>query len=313
MSRSTLLWGASLVAVALLQFVLPDWLVFILTLGFAKSLVAVGVVLLMRAGLVSFGQGLFLAAGAYVAAFATQFWHVNEVLILLAIGAATGFILSYLIGLLIARYREIFFGMLSLAFSMAVYGALVKTYALGGSDGFNIPPPTILGYQLEARSLQLVAYFLALGSVVVTAYLTHLYSEAPIGYVMKAIRDNEIRVEYLGGSVGGAVARTFALAGALAGLSGALLGVAVGHVDPGLAYWTTSGEFVFVGLLSGTGSVLAPVGGSILIEFLKTYAYKYAPYTWQMVLGSIMLVIILFLPGGLWSLYERVRMREVKT
>jgi len=87
----------------------------------------------------------------------------------------------------------------------------------------------------------------------------------------------------------------------------------VGHIDPELAYWTTSGEFVFIALLGGAGSVFAPLGGAIIYELVKSYAFKYAPYTWQMALGAIMLVIILFLPGGLWTLVERAATRRAKT
>jgi branched-chain amino acid transport system permease protein len=78
-------------------------------------------------------------------------------------------------------------------------------------------------------------------------------------------------------------------------------------VDPDLAYWTTSGEFVFVALLSGTANVMAPLVGAFLLELLRTYAFEYAPYTWQMILGVTMLMVILFLPGGIWSIGSKYR------
>jgi branched-chain amino acid transport system permease protein len=79
---------------------------------------------------------------------------------------------------------------------------------------------------------------------------------------------------------------------------------ASGHIDPEMAYWTTSGEFVFVTLLAGTGHVAAPFIGAFLFELLRTYALEYAPYTWQMVLGGAMLLVIVFMPRGLWSLFQ---------
>jgi branched-chain amino acid transport system permease protein len=75
-----------------------------------------------------------------------------------------------------------------------------------------------------------------------------------------------------------------------------------------MAYWTTSGEFVFVAVLSGTGNVLAPFFGSAIFEGIRTLASQYAPNVWQMTLGIAMLAIIMFLPAGLWSLFRR-RMR----
>ena len=97
------------------------------------------------------------------------------------------------------------------------------------------------------------------------------------------------------------------LAAVLAGAGGALTALAVGHVDPEAAYWTTSGEFVFVAIISGTGSVAAPFLGAVLLELLRKFAYAYAPNTWQLVVGGVMLAVILFLPEGLWSLFRRRR------
>ena len=87
-----------------------------------------------------------------------------------------------------------------------------------------------------------------------------------------------------------------------------LAGMSIGHVEPDMAYWTTSGQFVFVALLSGTGNVLAPLIGSFFLELVRIYAVEFSPYTWQMILGTVMLLVILFLPGGLWSL-TRLRRR----
>jgi len=83
--------------------------------------------------------------------------------------------------------------------------------------------------------------------------------------------------------------------------------LSIRHIDPDLAYWTTSGEFVFVAILSGTGNVIAPFLGSLVFEWIKSVAYQYTPYTWQLVLGTAMLLVIMFLPLGLWSLFTRRR------
>jgi branched-chain amino acid transport system permease protein len=74
-----------------------------------------------------------------------------------------------------------------------------------------------------------------------------------------------------------------------------------------MCYWTVSGEFVFVTILSGTGSIAAPFLGSVIFQVIRTYAFEYSPYTWQLVLGGSLLLIILFLPNGLWSLVTRLR------
>jgi len=295
-----------------LGLVLPEWVIFLMALALAKGLVVLSVVLLMRAGLVSFGQGLFYAAAAYAVGFAINRWGIGEATVLLAIGVMASIALAALIGVVIARYREIFFGMLSLAFSMAFYGVLVKAYDVtGGSDGMGIAPPTIFGLVIPPERLRLTVYYLVLICVAIMLYLIYRYIQSPLGTLIRAIRDNEVRVAYLGGSVHRAIYLTYVLAAGLGGLGGVLVAINVGHVDPELAYWTTSGEFVFVALLGGTGSVFAPLVGAVAYELVKSYAFKFSPYTWQMTLGILMLGIIFLLPGGLWSLGQRLRRRQV--
>ena len=100
---------------------------------------------------------------------------------------------------------------------------------------------------------------------------------------------------------------TYVIGATTAGLGGALIAIAAGHIDPDLAYWTTSGEFVFVAILSGIGHVAAPLLGMAVFETIRSFAFQYSPYTWQMVVGISMLAVILLLPSGLWSLFTRRR------
>jgi branched-chain amino acid transport system permease protein len=94
----------------------------------------------------------------------------------------------------------------------------------------------------------------------------------------------------------------YVIAAALAGVGGALAASSVGHIDPEMAYWTTSGEFIFIAILAGTGSVIAPFAGALVYGAIHTMAYDYSPNTWQMSLGIALLVLIVFLPEGVWSL-----------
>jgi branched-chain amino acid transport system permease protein len=97
----------------------------------------------------------------------------------------------------------------------------------------------------------------------------------------------------------------YVISAVLAGIGGALAAIAVGHIDPEMAYWTTSGEFVFVTILAGIGNVIAPFLGAAFFEGVRNVANQYAPNVWQMSLGLAMLAIIMFLPGGLWTLLKR--------
>ncbi len=293
-----------------LGWLLPGWSRFLLTLALARGLVVLGVALLMQAGLVSFGQGLFFAAGAYAVGFAMKYGGVRDAFLATALGALAGLGIAALTGLLLARYRGIFFAMLTLAFSMILYGILLKAYTItGGTDGLRIAPPAFLGHVLPEEHAGIGQYLYTLACAGVFLYLVFRYLESPLGYAVRAVRDNEVRVEYLGLSVSRVLYLTYLLVGVMSGVGGALSALSIGHIVPELAYWTTSGEFVFVALLGGTGSVFAPFIGSALFEFIRTYAYKYAPYTWQMLLGFIMLAIVLFMPGGIWSLSTSIPRR----
>lgn len=308
MNRSyqiALRYAAALAVLAAAGFLLPQWAVFLLNLALSKGLVVLGLLVLWRTGLISFGQALYFCIGGYVVGMAGLYLDLHDAFVLLAFGTALSLAVAVLVGFLVARYRQIFFAMLSLAFSMILYGVLVKTEALGSTDGFNVGRPTFLGYAPEGEALAIVSYLFTLAASAAGAFTVWLYLRSTLGHLTTAIRDNEVRVEYLGVSVRGAIHAKVVLAGALAGAGGVLSALAVGHVDPEMAYWTTSGEFVFVTILAGTGNVVAPFLGSALFELLRTYAFQYTPYTWQMVLGGTLLLLILFLPDGIWSLLSR--------
>jgi branched-chain amino acid transport system permease protein len=283
----------------------PQWLVFLLALSLAKGLVVLGLVLLMRTGLVSFGQGLYFGLGAYAAALLANRAGLADAALMIAAGTACAAAVAAILGLLLARYREIFFAMLSLAFSMILYGALVKSSALGSTDGFNLHAKNLAGVALAAGTERRLFYAASVVVVFGVAWLLHSYLASHWGRLSAAIRDNELRVEYLGASVYRVVYVNYVAAGALTGTGGAFAALAVGHVDPETAYWTTSGEFVFIAILGGTGNVVAPFVSAAIFEGLRTIANQYAPNVWQMSLGLAMLAIIMFLPGGLWTLFRR--------
>lgn len=300
----------TLVLLALLAagMLLPHWQ-FVTTVALAKGMAVLGLLLLLRTGLVSFGQGLFYCLGGYAAGSLGQFWGVTDAALLLAAGVLVSVLVAAILGLLMARYRDIFFAMLSLAFSMVLYGVLVKSQGLGSTDGFNVAPATLLGFALTGEAGSFPLFALASVLAWLAACGLYAYMQTPLGRLCEAIRDNEIRVEYMGASVYRAIYIKYMIAAALTGAGGVVAALAVGHIDPEMSYWVTSGEFVFVAVLAGTGSVLAPFLGSIIFEVARSVATQYSPDTWQMILGAVMLAIIVFFPEGLWTLFSRRRRR----
>ncbi len=305
--RALLTGTLALLVLAAAAPALPPWLVSLATVSFANALVVVGLVILWRAGLVSFGQALYYAVGAYSVALLSRMAGVSDALALLLAGGLAAALVSFLVGFLLARYREIFFAMLSLAMSMIFYGALVKTETLGSTDGFNVAPPTFFGYALQSRTQGLALFWLTLAVSGLVGLLISGYFRSVAGALAAPVRDNEIRVEFLGLSVNRLIHLKLVLAGTVGGLGGALAALTIAHVDPAMAYWTTSGGFVFVTILAGAGSIPAAFIGSFLFELLRSIAVDVLPGAWQLILGSVLLVTILFVPGGLGSLFSARR------
>jgi ABC-type branched-subunit amino acid transport system permease subunit len=197
--------------------------------------------------------------------------------------------------------------MLTLALSMVFYGVLVKTESLGGSDGFNVTRASLFGLKASDQYAQLLLWCLTAIITCTLAGLVRLYCDSTRGLLSMAVRDNELRVEYLGTSVNHLVAWNYALAAFLGGVGGALSVLALGHIDPQFSYWTTSGEFVFVAILAGHHSVVAVLTASFLLELVRSFSSAYFPNTWQFALGLFLLLVIRFLPDGLGSLQGKLR------
>jgi branched-chain amino acid transport system permease protein len=304
----TLLGGALVCLLAVGPF-LPQWALSFLTVALNLGIVVLGMALLMRTGLVSFGQGLYYCLGAYAAGALDHFHAASDLLLMVVAGALLAVLVALVLGLLMAKYRDIFFAMLSLAFSMILYGLLVKTSALGSTDGFGLSVKTFAGMAMGTHWVRYSIFAFAAVLAAASAAAMQAYYGSHLGRLAWAIRDNELRVEYMGASVHRVIHLNYVIAAALAGIGGALMAAAIGHVDPETtANWTTSGEFVFIAILSGSGSVLAPFLGAGIFEAVRTFALERFPNTWQMALGITMLLVIMFLPGGLWSIF-RLRRR----
>ncbi len=300
--------GAGLVAILVLMgcaFVLPKWLLFVGTMAASHGAVTLGIVLMMRGGVVSFGQGLVFAAGGYAAALAGMYWGLSDALLLVAIGGIGAVVIAAPFAPLLSRYRGIFFAMLTLALSMVLYGILVKTTALGGSDGFNLSRPTFFGIGVEADQGNFAMYLLAVAVTGLLGLAARVYFDSTRGLVALAVRENELRVEYLGASVRRLLATDYIIAAFLGGVGGALTVLALGHVEPNFSYWTTSGEFVFLAILAGHHSVAAVFVAALLLELVRSFSALYFPNTWQLALGLFLLVVIRFLPMGIGSLWSR--------
>ena len=278
---------------------------------FAKSLAVLGLILLLQAGQVSFGHGMFFATGAYTVAFLGRYLGGGDIVVFLAASVVTSLALGIAVGLFVVRYRYIFFGMLNLAFSMVLYSILEKFFHItGGSDGLRIRRPTFLGQVFDRSQFDTVIYYATLVMALGAAILVWRYLKSPLGQALKAIKTNETRLEYIGQSARSVLLVGYVISAVLCGLGGASLGIIQGIATPEYSYWTRSSEFVFIAILGGVGNVAGALTGSLVYEAVRTYAAAFVADSWQLILGFVLLVIILRAPEGIVGLVESIAARR---
>jgi ABC-type branched-subunit amino acid transport system permease subunit len=305
--RTVVIGIAAIAALGVLSLFVPRWLLFLASMAASHGVVTLGIVILMRGGVVSFGQGLVFAAGGYTAALMSAHLGISDAVLLVLAGGIVSALIAAPFSVLLARYRAIFFAMLTLALSMVLYGILVKTEALGGSDGFNVPRPTLFGFEFGPEEANLVMFLVNLVFVGLLSIAARIYFDSTRGLVALAIKQNELRVEYLGGSVRRIIAGDFVIAAFYGGVGGALTALSLGHIEPNFSYWTSSGEFVFAAILAGHHSVAAVFVASFVLEMVRSFSNLYFPNTWQLSLGLFLLIVIRFLPNGIGSLWSGLR------
>jgi branched-chain amino acid transport system permease protein len=103
----------------LAPLVVPSWIMFILIKGLFMFIAVLGVTMFLRGGQVTFGHALFYATGTYTVGFSVKWFGFREALVLVPVGTLAGLLMAALVGLIMARYRGVFFAMLNLAFSMS--------------------------------------------------------------------------------------------------------------------------------------------------------------------------------------------------
>lgn len=302
----SVLWMLGVVLLVAVPFAAPAQQLLV-TFALAKGLAVVGVTVLLRAGQVSFGHALFFGISAYIGAFIMTSMPGMDFVVILFAGMLGALLSGLLVGLFVVRYRGIFFGMLNLAFSMIFWSILEKFYHItGGADGIRLERPRVLGMELERADFEMFLYYVAVALMVGFGWFTIRWFASPVGQLFQTIKTNETRLEYLGVSPRRAMLSGYLLSALLCGAGGIVMGTAQGVVTPEYIWWVRSAEMVFIAVLGGAGSVRGAFLGTLLYEFVRTYASAYAGDIWQMLLGGFLLVIILFAPGGIVGILERV-------
>ncbi len=257
-------------------------------------------------GEISFGHSAFFGLGAYTTALCMRAFQgptgqIGPLPFLLSIVMAIPVtaVGALIIGFFCVRLTGIYFAMLSLAFGELLYYIVFSWYSFTkGDDGIQglLPPP----------SLQELTHYYYFVLLVIAAALLLLWwiTNSPFSYSLRMLRENKHRAAFLGINVRTCMLVNFVIAGVFAGLAGALWGPFQRSVSPALLGSMQSGTAVFMTLMGGPRFFAGPLVGSTIYTTLNAYLTRVTVY-WPLTIGSIILLFVLFLPGGILSVVER--------
>jgi branched-chain amino acid transport system permease protein len=289
-----------LAAVVLLPFVVRPviateiWIFAIFGLGLN--------LLLGYTGLLSFGQSTFFGSAAYVAGWLLKHYAIN-VFLALGIGVAVGAVSAALVGYLCVQRSGLYFIMLTFALNQLFYFIAYQwTSVTGGEDGMHgIPRPAFLGIDftdpLNYYALISLVFLLSL-------WLMKRIVESPLGKILQAIRENEVRAEAVGYNVPRFKLLAFVIGGAFSGFAGVLYAMLFGIVPLEAIGFVFSGNVLFATLIGGSGSLYGPIIGSIVFIWLsESVSVIWA--RWPLLLGVAFVIVVLFFRGGVVEAWSR--------
>jgi branched-chain amino acid transport system permease protein len=260
-------------------------------------------------GLVSFGHAAFFGVGAYALGLLSPKYEAASLWLTLPAAVLAAGVAALAVGVFVVRVRGIYFIMVTLAFAQMFYFVFHDTKFGGGSDGISLnfkPVASIAGVTpLDLSSATQFYYFVLAAMLLVFVFLRTLLRSA-FGRALQGIRSNEHRMVSLGFLVYRYKLASFTLAGALAGLAGYLSAMQFGYVNPELLSWHQSGNVLLMLILGGLGSLYGAVVGAFAFITLQEL-FQSVTNHWQLLLGGAIILLVIFLPGGLSSIAGRFR------
>jgi len=254
-------------------------------------------------GLVSFGHAAYLGVGGYaVAIFA--FYGVHDGFLQWGVAIGASALVALAIGAVSIRTSGIYFIMITLAFTQMLYYLGISIDEYGGDDGIRLKMRSQFPLLDLGDGLQF--YYLVLALMLGSAYLVHRIVNSRFGMVLRATKSNEARSRAIGFSPYLYRLTAFVIAGAMGGLAGALLANHTNYLTPDYMHWTRSGEIMFTVILGGMGTSAGPLLGSFALLLLEDSLAHWTEH-WQLYLGPLLVLSVLFFKRGLAGLFERSR------
>ena len=287
---------ALIIIMALMPFIASPYVLLLMLPFIGYSIALLGFNLLFGStGLLSFGHALFLGVGAYAAAALTSKLGVLSFELLLLTAALVSGLTSLVVGALCVRYTRIFFGMLTLAFGMLFHSFLFKFYSItGGDQGMRVLRPLLLGMEWRGGKTAFLTgpfYYYCARAVCAAGSCDVAHHPFAFRPASAAIRENAGKAAYVGVQVFRMRLAAFVISAVYGGIGGTILAVTTGLADPELAYWTHSGNLVFMAVLGGSGTFAGPAIGALAFVLLQDFVMSITQY-WRFVMGAVLVLLV---------------------
>jgi branched-chain amino acid transport system permease protein len=271
-------------------------------------------------GMVSFGHAVYLGIGGYAVGI-LAYEGVTSGFVQWPLAILVSALFALIVGALSLRTRGVYFIMITLAFAQLLYYFGVGLDRYGADDGLSIRQRSQFAglVNLSDRTL---FYYLCLALLLITIYVTWRLVNSRFGMVIQGSRSNDRRMRAIGFPTFRYRLTAFVIAGAICGLAGALLANHTGFISPATMHWTRSGDLIVMVVLGGMASSFGPLIGALVLLSLEEAlpiviraaasplfgdaAVRIAEY-WQIVLGPMFLLVVLFARGGIDGLLAGAR------
>jgi branched-chain amino acid transport system permease protein len=255
-------------------------------------------------GMVSFGHAAYLGIGGYAVGILAK-EGINSGLLQWPLAVVASAVFALAVGALSLRTRGVYFIMITLAFAQMVYYVAIGLDRYGGDDGMTIYKRSQFGGLVDLSN-KMTFYYLCLALLLASVYIIWRLVHSRFGMVIQGARSNERRMRAIGFPTYRYKLLCFVFAGMLCGLAGALLANHTDFISPALMHWTRSGDLIVMAVLGGMGTVFGPVIGAVALLVLEEVLSSITEY-WQIILGPLFLLVVLFARGGIDGLLAGVR------
>jgi len=250
-------------------------------------------------GMVSFGHAGYLGVGAYAVGVLAHY-GVHNGYLQWALAIAASALVALVIGAVSIRTSGIYFIMITLAFTQMLYYLGISIEEFGGDDGMRLEVKSQFSGLIDLNNGN-AFYYLVLAILVLVALLGHRLVNSRFGMVIRAARSNEARTRAIGFSPYPYRLAAFVIAGAVCGLAGALLVNHTAYLTPEFMNWTRSGELMFMVILGGMATTAGPVLGALALLLVEDVLSGWTQH-WQIILGPLLVLSVLFFRRGLAGL-----------